>query len=94
VSCARSIARLQEAALHGADEDADHFKQYLQHRDAVSAEELRLTDLTLLGLCQSLSEIVERISADIHPIVAGDITAARALLAAAAAIHQQNSAAT
>jgi formiminotetrahydrofolate cyclodeaminase len=92
--CARSIAHLQTAALHGADEDADHFRQFLQHRSAATAEELRQTDLTLFDLCQSLSDLIDRIAADIHPVVAGDISAARALVAAAAVIHQRNSATT
>jgi formiminotransferase-cyclodeaminase len=91
-SAARSIAELQEAALHGADEDADHFRQYLQHRSAATAEELRDTDRCLLALCEVLKDLVERICADIHPVVAGDISAARALIAAASAIHQRNGA--
>jgi hypothetical protein len=94
VDSARSIARIQEAALHGADEDAEHFRQFLQHRNANTAEELRLTDLTLFDMCQSLRDLIDRIAGDIHPAVAGDISAARALVAAAAAIHQRNSATT
>jgi Formiminotransferase-cyclodeaminase len=89
-NAAPSIAQLREAALHGADEDAEQFRHYLQHRTATTAAELRHTDRTLLGLCESLSALLDRIAADIHPIVAGDITAARALLAAASAIHQRN----
>src|SRR4051812_12418277 len=41
---ARSIAQLQEAALHGADEDADHFEKFLRHRNAQNADELRQVD--------------------------------------------------
>jgi len=94
IESARSIADLQEAAIHGADEDADHFRQFLQHRSPATAADLRHTDLILLDLCKSLSSLIERIAGDIHPIVAGDISAARALVAAAAAIHQRNSATT
>ena len=92
VEAARSIAQLQEAALRGADDDADHFKEFLRHRSAETANELRQTDRGLLALCASLNEIVDQICADIHPIVAGDITAARALVEAASAIHRGNTA--
>jgi formiminotetrahydrofolate cyclodeaminase len=88
------IAQLREAALHGADADAEQFRQYLQHRNGATAEELRHTDRTLIELCASLNTLLDRIAADVHPIVAGDITAARALLAAASAIHQRNEATT
>lgn len=91
---ARLLAHLQEAALHGADEDAEHFRQFLQHHSPTTAADLRHTDLILLDLCRSLNGLIDRIAGDIHPIVAGDITAARALVDAAAAIHQRNSAAT
>ena len=87
---ARSIAQLRETALQGADEDADHFEKFLRHRSAATADELRQTDCSLLGLCQSLTDLIDRICADIHPVVAGDISAARALVAAAAAIHRRN----
>jgi formiminotetrahydrofolate cyclodeaminase len=89
---ARSIEHLRDAALHGADADADQFVNYLRHRNFEAAEELRQTDRTLFDLCESLSALLDRIAGDIHPVVAGDITAARALLAAASAIHQRNEA--
>jgi Formiminotransferase-cyclodeaminase len=90
VDAARSLALIQEAALHGADEDADLFKKYLLHRSIATAEDLRRTDHGLLVLCQSLKDLVDRISGDIHEVVAGDISAARALTEAAAAIHLRN----
>jgi formiminotetrahydrofolate cyclodeaminase len=92
VEAARSIAQLQEAALRGADEDGDHFRKFLQHRSAETSDELRQTDCNLLTLCKSLNDLIDRICGDIHPVVAGDISAARALVAAAAAIHQRNTA--
>jgi len=92
LAAASSIARLQEAALRGADEDADHFKEFLQHRNARTAEELQRTDRGLLTLCAALNELIDGICADIHPVVAGDISAARALVVAASAIHQRNTA--
>ena len=94
VNAARSIAQLQEAALHGADDDADRFTQFLRHRSVATADELRQTDCSLLGLCKSLSSLIDRICPDIYPVVAGDISAARALVEAASAIHQRNSATT
>jgi formiminotetrahydrofolate cyclodeaminase len=93
LEAARSIAQLQEAALHGADEDSDHFEKFLRHRNAATAEELRQVDCSLLGLCKVMNDLIDRICGGIHPVVAGDITAARALVTAAAAIHQRNSAA-
>jgi formiminotetrahydrofolate cyclodeaminase len=92
VDAGRSIAHLLEAAVDGADADAIHFKKYLQQRSSATAEELRQTDHCLLDLCVALGELIDRVSADIHPIVAGDIAAARALVTAAAAIHRRNEA--
>ncbi len=94
VDAARSIEELRGAALHGADEDVERFRTYLLHRDAETADELRESDRTLLELCDSLKEIVDRISADVHDVVAGDISAARVLTQAAAAIHLRNEATT
>lgn len=91
---ARSIAQLQGAALRGADEDAEHFRSYLQHRNAETADELRQSDRTLRELCVSLKEIIDSISGEVHEIVAGDISAARALSDAASAIHLRNEATT
>jgi formiminotetrahydrofolate cyclodeaminase len=94
VDAARMLAQLQEAAIHGADEDADRFREYLHHRSIATAEQLRQTDHCLLLLCQSLKDLVDRIAADVHEVVAGDISAARALTEAAAAIHLRNQATT
>jgi formiminotetrahydrofolate cyclodeaminase len=92
VKSAGAIARVQAAAIRGADEDAEAFREFLQHRNANTVEELRQTDCTLLSLCDSLRELIDGICGDVHPVVAGDITAARALIDAAAAIHLRNSA--
>lgn len=94
VDAARSIARLQEAALHGADADVEHFRTYLQHRSAATADDLRRSDQSLLELCESLQQIIDRISGDVHEVVAADISAARALTEAASAIHLRNEATT
>jgi formiminotetrahydrofolate cyclodeaminase len=94
VDAARSIARLQEAALHGADEDVEHFRAYLKHRSAETAEELRQSDESLRDLCESLKALIDRISGDVHEIVAGDISAARVLTEAAVSIHLRNEATT
>jgi formiminotetrahydrofolate cyclodeaminase len=91
---AQTLSQLQEEALRGAEEDADHFKEYLQHRNPATAEELRQTDRGLIELCEALREIVSRVGGDVHPSVVGDITAARALVTAAAAIHRRNEATT
>src|SRR4051812_1642992 len=53
MEAARSIAQLQEAALRGADDDADHFREFLQHRSPETADELRQIDCGLLTLCRS-----------------------------------------
>ncbi len=74
LDAARFLEQLQGAALHGADEDAEHFKEYLHHRSLAvqpgrSAEQTTAFSL----LCRSLKEIIDRISADVHEVVAGDI---------------------
>ncbi len=94
VDAARSIARLQEAALHGADEDVEHFRTYLKHRSAETAKELRQSDESLRDLCESLQALIDRISGDIHEVVAGDLSAARVLTEAAMTIHVRNEATT
>jgi hypothetical protein len=87
------IAQLREAALSGADEDAHDFQSFLREPNGAAAGELRQTDQSLVGLCQSLSDIIDRIGGKTHDVVRGDIKAARALLAAASDIHRSNKAA-
>ena len=94
VDAAGSIARLQEAALHGADQDVEHFRTYLKHRSAETEQELRQSNESLCDLCEALKSIIDRISADVHEVVAGDISAARVLSEAAIAIHLRNEATT
>jgi formiminotetrahydrofolate cyclodeaminase len=87
-----ALAQLQETALHEADEDSDGFRKLIRHPDASATEDVRETDSRLLDDCQSLSDIVDSVSGEIHDVAEGDIRAARALLAAAFAIHQFNKA--
>ncbi len=93
VDAARSIARLQEAALHGRMKTSST-RTYLKHRNAETAEELRQSDESLRDLCESVESHHRAHLGDVHDVVAGDISAARVLTEAASVIHLRNEATT
>ena len=84
------LATLWRQALLGADEDARDFAAFSHSKQPSAASELVHAGEKLTHLGERLLEILSDIDAHIHPVVAGDIAAARALCNAFMAIQQKN----
>lgn len=81
------LAELMSRALGRADVDATLFASFMHHKSAPTAAELLRADAQTQALARELDSILNEIDAVIHPIVAGDIAAARILLSAAGLIQ-------
>ena len=85
-----ALADIAHRALHGADEDAARFREFMHEKDASSAKDLLRSGERLQYLGAALLEVLEPISESIDSAVRGDITAARALCRAFGAIQSEN----
>jgi len=74
-------------SLQRADVDAARFENFLRHKNQQTARALLEADQETQALAAELLAVLDRIEAGVHPVVAGDILAARALLEAAARIQ-------
>jgi len=74
-------------SLERADVDSARFQDFLHHKDQQSARELIAADEETQALAAEISVVLDRIEPGVHPVVAGDILAARALLEAATRIQ-------
>lgn len=83
-------SRLARRALVGAEKDAKAFERVLKEDTASASRELIETDADLLAQCRSLESWIDRIESQVRPNVAGDLSAARELLKAAAEVHRLN----
>jgi hypothetical protein len=83
-------SQLALSALAGAEADARAFEKVLKEDTAQASRELQETDRDLLAQCRSLEAWIDRIEPRVRPNVAGDLSAARELLRAAAHIHRVN----
>src|SRR5581483_67799 len=86
VAAAR-LAELVKRALERADMDSALFERFIHDRSAPAAAELLRADASTQALAHELDTILNEIDAAIHPVVAGDIAAARILLSAASLIQ-------
>jgi formiminotetrahydrofolate cyclodeaminase len=86
----KEISKLARDALAGAEKDARAFEKVLKEDTAQASRELLKADWDLLAQCRSLEAWVDRIQPRVRPNVAGDLSAARELLRAAAHIHHLN----
>jgi hypothetical protein len=77
----RSLAR--------ADADAKLFEEFIHHRRTGAAAELIRADESSQALAIELSGTLDEITPAVHPVVEGDIAAARALLSAVNAIQKR-----
>jgi formiminotetrahydrofolate cyclodeaminase len=85
-----ALMRAIDKALEGSDEDAIEFSNFLQEGTKEAAERVLAADEELLDLVDALLDVLDRIESQVRTNVAPDITAARALIDAARAIHAAN----
>jgi methenyltetrahydrofolate cyclohydrolase len=83
-------SQLALSALAGAEADARAFEKVLKEDTDQACRELQETDRDLLAQCRSLEVWIGRIEPRVRPNLAGDLSAARELLRAAAHIHRLN----
>ena len=74
-------------SLQRADVDSACFEDFMRHKNHRTATALLEADQETQALGAELSVVLDQIEAGVHPVVAGDILAARALLEAAARIQ-------
>jgi formiminotetrahydrofolate cyclodeaminase len=73
--------------LRRADVDSTCFEAFIQHRNQQTALALINADQDTQALAVELLNLLDQIEPAVHPVVAGDILAARVLLNAAARIQ-------
>ena len=88
------LATIAHGALHGADEEAMRFREFMHERDASSAQDLLDAGKRLQHRGAELLRVLERISDRIDHVVLSDIAAARALCMAFGEIQSENLAET
>lgn len=81
------IATLVRRSLERADADAALFEKFIHDKSSAAAAELLRADASSQALGRELDGILDEIDPAIHPVVAGDMAAARALLSAAGLIQ-------
>ncbi len=86
-TAAEQLADLVRRALARADTDSALFESFVHCRSAQAAAELLRADAASQALARELDTLLNEIDASIHPVVAGDIAAARILLSAASLIQ-------
>jgi len=72
-----------------ADVDSARFEDFLRHKNQQTARALLEADEATQALAAELGAVLDRIEPGVHPVVAGDILAARALLEAATRIQER-----
>ncbi|MFL6548615.1 MAG: cyclodeaminase/cyclohydrolase family protein [Povalibacter sp.] len=86
----QELADILHRALHGADEDAAHFREFVHEKDAGSLQNLLRTGEELQQLGSALHSVLEGLEGHIDSAVEGDIKAARVLCAAFSVIQSEN----
>jgi formiminotetrahydrofolate cyclodeaminase len=88
-----ALAAFAERALEGGDEDARRFADFMRDESPASAAALLEAGERLQRSAAALNGVLERLAAEVDPVVLADVLAARALCAACRAIQSQNLAA-
>jgi formiminotetrahydrofolate cyclodeaminase len=81
------LAEIVRSSLERADSDAALFESFIHHKDRQAAEALLRADESAQALGRELGAVLDEIAPTIHPVVAADIAAARALLSAVTLIE-------
>jgi formiminotetrahydrofolate cyclodeaminase len=74
-------------SLQRADADSACFEDFLHHKNQQTARALIAADQDTQAIAAELSVVLDRVEPGVHPVVSGDILAARALLDAASRIQ-------
>jgi Formiminotransferase-cyclodeaminase len=90
VDAQHELADIAHRALHGAEEDAANFRQFMHEKGASSLHELVETGEGLQQLGAALLSVLDRLEGHIDRTVCGDIGAARALCSAFSVIQSGN----
>ena len=83
------LKEIVRRSLERADVDSARFEDFLRHKNQQTARALLEADEATQALAAELGAVLDRIEPGVHPVVAGDILAARALLEAAARIQER-----
>jgi formiminotetrahydrofolate cyclodeaminase len=83
------LQEIVRKSLQRADVDSARFEDFLRHKNQQTARALLEADQQMQALAAELLVVLDRIEPGVHPVVAGDILAARALLEAAARIQDR-----
>jgi len=87
VAAQTRLEELLAKSLQRADVDSARFEDFLRRKNRETAAALIEADQETRALATELLMLLDRIEPDVHPVVAGDIFAARALLDAASRIQ-------
>jgi hypothetical protein len=83
------LQEIVRKSLERADVDSARFEDFLRHKNQQTARALIDADEATQALAAELGAVLDRIEPGVHPVVAGDILAARALLEASARIQDR-----
>jgi formiminotetrahydrofolate cyclodeaminase len=81
------LTQIVARSLQRAEVDSALFEAFLHHKNQQTARALLEADEQTQGIAAELLVVLDRIEPGVHPVVSGDIVAARALLEAAARIQ-------
>jgi formiminotetrahydrofolate cyclodeaminase len=90
----KELSSIAHRALHGADEDAARFRDFIHEKDTPAAQDLLESGTRLQQLGVELLGVLERLADRVDSVVANDIIAARALCTAFGEIQSENLAET
>jgi formiminotetrahydrofolate cyclodeaminase len=85
----KRLADIVRASLERADADGKYFESFIHTKDRKAADALLQADEAAQSLTRELTTVLDEIAGTIHPVVAGDIAAARALLGAASVVQER-----
>jgi formiminotetrahydrofolate cyclodeaminase len=83
------LQEIVRKSLERADVDSARFEDFLHYKNQQTARALIEADQETQALAAELLVLLDRIEPGVHPVVSGDILAARALLGAAARIQDR-----
>jgi S-adenosylmethionine:diacylglycerol 3-amino-3-carboxypropyl transferase len=83
------LQEIVRKSLERAQVDSARFEDFVHHKDEQSARALIDADQQTQALAAELRVLLDRIEPGVHPVVSGDILAARELLQAAVRIQDR-----
>ncbi|MEP7313819.1 MAG: cyclodeaminase/cyclohydrolase family protein [Pseudomonadota bacterium] len=89
-NAAEGFAAIARRAVHGADQDAALFREFLREDDGVAGDRLVTEGERLQELSRELRVLLDDIEPQVDPVMSGDVAAARSLAKAFEAIERAN----